>query len=242
MFDPNDVPSDPSRGGFDYNAAFANATTEEAETKVSGITIESFGYYIVHFGGAKAAFKSTGVPSVRPWSQVREGPTGTVGHFLSDDLGNPFIAPSPTTEVDGVKVKKDAATYAKQGDVIQKLLNKVARVGEFQSSHPTDLNSLAALEAYAKQFEGRNGEGFDAIIEVSTEKNEYQGNTTFRNRIKWDSMRAFTDPAVGKEFAGKTALEEARAKIAERNKRNAGAKTGTAGATSRPSPESMFTS
>lgn len=205
-------------GAFDYNDAFAGATEAVPERKVSGAVVPGFGYYLVHFGGARVGFKKTGIPSVRPWCQIKEGPEGTQGVLVSDDIGNPFIAPSPTEEVDGVRQHKTSEKLSKQAGEIQGILNRVAKVGRFVQTRPNDLNSAESLEAYAGQF-GANG-GFDAVVEIGYEASK--DGYPERNRIKWGSIAGLDDPAQTKQFAGKTAAEEARAKIAAKN---AGTKT-----------------
>ena len=198
---------------FDYNDAFVGATEEVPERKVSGTVVPSFGYYVVHFGGGKASFKKTGVPSVRPWCQIKEGPAGTENVMVGDDLGNPFIAPSAFEEIDGVRQAKSREKITKQANAIQEILNRVGKVGNFVQTRPTDLNDIHSLEAYAEQF-GANG-GFDAVVEIGYEASK--DGYPERNRIKWASMAKLDDPASTKQFAGKTALEEARAKIEARN-------------------------
>lgn len=206
--------------GFDYNNAFAGVQEDAVgEREVSGAVVPSFGYYVVHFGGAKAKFSKSGIPDVRPWCKVVAGLSGTEGTLVSDSIGSPFkgvpmIAPNPTTTDDaGVVTKKAPALLQEQAQVITKILNQIAKVGRFALARPRDFNSLEALSAYAGQFEA-NG-GFDAIVEIAYEP--ARGGYGERNRIKWESIAALDDPAQTKQFAGKTALEEAKAKIEARS-------------------------
>lgn len=230
--DQNDTPN------VDLNSLFADAPTDEGQRKVSGKTVPT-GTYLVHFGGAKAKFSQGGTPTARPWAQIKEGQDGTVGELVSADL---YLAPSLTTFEDGVKQAKTPEKLKEQAAAVQKNLNRIARIGQFGLNRPTDLTSQQALDVYTEQF-GQNG-GFDAIIEIRESTEMYQGVESIRNKFVWESMAALTDIADDKKLAaaGKTALDEARAKIEKKNavlRKNA-PKTGTAAAGSRPSPESLF--
>lgn len=226
-----------SGNGFDYNAVFAGATTEEAERKVSGKTVPSFPLYVVHVGGAKHFFtQKKGTPGVRPYVIIKEGLDGTEGTLVSDDL---YLSVSQTTEEDGVQVPKTPEKFAADADNLVRKLNKIARIGNFGQNVPKGYDATA-LETYAAQF-GANG-GFDAILEIREVTETYEGVTRTRNRIVWESMAAPGDPADAKKAqkAGLDALGEARAKIAERNKAATGPKSGTAAATQRTNPASLF--
>lgn len=240
--DQNDTPykADPSQGnGFDFNAVFANATQAEAERKVSGKTVPSFPLYVVHFGGAKAGFTAKkGSPYVRPWCLIKAGLDGTEGTLVSDDL---FLSVSPNTMEDGVSVPKTSEKFHEDADRLVKILNKIARVGGFGQAHPRSYDKND-LDVYATQFAGVGEQGFDAIVEIREVTEEWEGNKRTRNRIIWESLASPNDAADAKKLAaqGKTALDEALLKIADRNKAAGAAKTGTAGATSRTSPEALF--
>jgi len=214
----NESPDSGNGAEFDYNNAFAGLGDEAAQREVGGTAVPAFGYYVVHFGGAKARFNKNGVPDVRPWCKVKQGLSGTEGTLVTDSIGSPFkgaplIGISPTyKDEDGTVQKRTPKELADRAEVINKLLNRIAKVGKFVQARPSNLNSQESLDAYAAQFEA-NG-GFDAIVEIAYEP--ARGGYGERNRIKWESIAALDDPAQTKQFAGKTALQEAEAKIAAR--------------------------
>jgi len=188
----------------------------EVAPVVSGQTIPTFGYYHLRFVNGKGAI-STGAaksPMARLQAVVVNGPDGTIGERLFDDL---YLRVSKTTTEDGVKMPKDAETYADHCNAFQHTLNKLARLGGFELSHPT-ASAVEALDAYARQFGVKGEGGFDCIAEVSESTDTWQGVTRTRNRIRMMSLRALDDPAIGKRVApGTTAQEESILKVNERN-------------------------
>ena len=238
----DDMDQRDSGNEFDYNSVFGGAApTDEGDRKVSGKTVPSFPLYVVHVGGAKEGYsRQKGTPFVRPWMLIKEGPDGTVGDLVSDDL---YLSVSKTTNVDGIDEVKSPEKFKDDATALVRKLNRIARIGGFPCAKPTGFDK-ESLGGYASQFSGLGGQGFDAIIEIRETTEEYESVKRTRNRIIWESMAALTDEADAKKLKGKTALEEARLKIAERNaaaaKRAGGAKSGTAGATSRANPEALF--
>lgn len=191
----------------------------EEAPRVSGQTIPTFPYYVLQFDKGKGAVSANAkTPMARVSAVVVEGPAGTVGERVFDDL---FLRVSKTTFADGVKVQKEAEKYGTDLENFRKKLNKIARVGGFELSHPTGA-SIEALDAYAKQFE-RGGDGFLAIAEVRESSDTYQGVTRIRNRIIWESLRSLDEPATSKKAKpGTNAYDEAVEQIAARNKSLAG--------------------
>ena len=188
----------------------------EVAPVVSGQTIPSFGYYHLRFVNGKGAISSGKAksPMARLQAVVVNGPDGTVGERLFDDL---YLRVSKTTTEDGVAVPKDADTYTEHCEKFQHTLNKIARIGSFELSHPTAA-AVEALDAYAQQFGVKGDGGFDAICEVSESTDTWQGVTRTRNRIRLQSLRALDDPAIGKRMApGTSAQEESIIKVNERN-------------------------
>lgn len=207
----NPYPADSQSGnGLDYESVFGNPTEETAEVRIAGGTVPFFSYYIVHFDGASPAFsKKKGTPSARAAVTIKGGPAGTEGKKVFDDR---YLTVSRTEEVDGVTQRKSEEDFQADCKRLQKTLNLIAKVGKFTRPWPADF-SKEAMVHYAKLWSA-NG-GFDAIVEISERKEVYQGSEQKRNRINWDSLRAFTDPALDAKLAaaGKTALDEAKAAI-----------------------------
>lgn len=229
-----DVPVD--EGWADQYSGGVDAGEDEA--KVGGQTIPTFPHYIVHFESAKGGFTKGAkkTPLARVVAKVVEGLDGTDGERVFDDL---FLRVSKTETIyeDGqaIDVPKDPQDYAEHVESFQKRLNKIARVGEFSKAFPSG-TGLDAINLYAEQF-GVKG-GFDAVVEIREQTDKYQGTERRRNRIVWESLRAFDDPATknGRRRGYKSAVEEARAEIAARLKASANAGGGrTAGSVARRS-------
>jgi hypothetical protein len=205
----------------------------EDAPSVSGGTIPSFPYYVVHFdkgtGGFTKGEKKT--PVARPSCTISEGLDGTEGERVFGDL---FLRVSKTTVDNGLVVPKTDKKYKEDCEAFRKKLNKVARVGKFATASP-QAPTEEAIDAYAKQFEA--GGGFDAIVEIREQPNTYMGVTRMQNRIIWESMRALDDPAVSRKAKpGTSAADEAREKIEAADKASAakGSRDGkTAGSLSR---------
>lgn len=203
-----DVPVD---DGWQEQFAGAEDAGEDAP-KVGGQTIPSFPYYFIKGISGKAGFtKKKQSPVIRPGMQIVNGPDGTIGETVFDDL---YLLINRTTQVEGVEVPKDAEEYAEQVKKNLKKLNKIARVGKFGQAHPLN-GSKTALETYAKQFES-----FPlSVVEIRESTETYEGNTRTRNRIIWESLRAVDDPASSKKAKpGTTAGQEAEAAIEAANK------------------------
>lgn len=220
----------------DWSGQFAGNVQEEAP-KLSDQTIPTFPYYIVHVKNAKGSLTKTAkTPTARVIAFVNGGPDGTEGTVLFDDI---YLKTSKTTMSDGVVVPKDPMDYKDDCDTLEAKLRKIARVGGFAKALPTDFpgDPQRKAELYAAQFAGAGEKGFDLIVEVRETSKTYQGVTKIVNQIVWESARALNDPAVGKKAKpGTSALDEAKEKIADRNKLAAAAsgKDGrTAGSVSR---------
>lgn len=200
----------------------------EDAPSVSGETIPSFPHYVVRFYPGKGGFTRTkNTPMSRNQAEVLEGPSGSVGERIFDDL---FLRVSKTTQKDGVTIPKSAEDYRDNVEAFQKKLNKIARVGKFHMVTPV-APVQDALDGYAKQF------AFDAIVEIRESTDTYQGVTRTRNRIIWESLRALDDPASSRKAKpGTTSLDWARMKIEEIDKATAARNTlagRTAGGVSR---------
>jgi hypothetical protein len=97
---------------------------------------------------------------------------------------------------------------------------------------------MDALEAYAEQF---NENAPLSIIEIRQEKG-FDG--VQRNKLVFESIETLITPMKDKKgnlVPGKTALDEARAKIAERDKATVSkGRSRTAGAVGRPSTPTSY--
>jgi len=190
------------------------------EAKVSGQTIPAFGFYVAQpFNGKLRDLKPGTTPSGRIGIKMVEAPTSAVDARIFDDLYLGVSKEKASDEVGPggrpVKVPKTAAEIAKSTNYFQHTLNRLAQALGLALKHPV-AKTEAALETYLSQFEGDNTPLF--IVEVGIEPPRQAGQTA-RNRIKWDTARHPSEPAVDKALAaqGKTALDEARLRIAERN-------------------------
>ena len=205
----------------------------EDAPSVSGETLPTFPYYLVHFDKGKGGFtkgeKKT--PVARTSCTISGGPEDTEGERVFDDL---FLRVSKTTQENGLVVPKSEKKYKEDCGNFQRKLNKIARVGKFATAFP-QAPIEDAIEAYAKQFEV--GGGFDGVVEIRESTETYKGVTRTRNRIIWESLRALDDPAVSRKAKpGMSALDEAREKIEAADKASAakGSRDGkTAGSVSR---------
>lgn len=196
----------------------------EDAPKISGQTVPTSPFYHVRgFLGKGGQTKKAKLAVARVGVEILNGPAGTVGERVFDDL---FLTVKRTTNESGVEVPKDEDTYEEQRQRLFKTLNKIARVGKFGRTFPVG-PSVEAIDAYAKQFE----QGFEGIIEIRESTDEYEGVKRLRNRLVFESLRALDDPAVSKKAKpGTTAKDEAYEKIAEADK-VAAAKAGGAGRT-----------
>jgi len=222
----------------EWGSQFQGADVAEEPPKLSDQTIPTFPYYVVHVKNAKGGLTKgeAKTPVARIVAQVLEGLTGTEGTIIFDDL---YLRTSKTTKQDGVVVPKDASDFQDDADALKAKLLKIARIGKFEKPYPTDFPGDPGTKAagYATQFAGPGEQWFDVIVEIRESLNKYNGVEKLQNKIIWESARALDDKAAGKKAKpGTSALEEAREKIAERNRVIAGAsgKDGrTAGAVSR---------
>jgi len=205
----------------------------EDAPSVSGGTVPSFAYYLVHFDKGRGAFSKgeKKTPMARVSLTISGGPSGTEDERVFDDL---YLRVSKTTLENGLLVPKTDKKYKEDCEAFRKKLNKIARIGKFATASP-QAPVEDALEAYAKQFEV--GGGFDAVVEIREQPNTYMGVTRMQNRIAWQSLRALDDPAVSRKAKpGTSALDEAREMIEAADKANAakGSRDGkTAGSLSR---------
>jgi hypothetical protein len=214
------------------------------EAKVSGRVIPPFQFLVVKPFTAKLRPSrmdkegNENTPSGRLGVQVIEGIEGTVGERVFDDL---YLGVSKTTysdEVDAsgksVKRGKTSEELAKSITYFQHTLNRLAFGAGLNIKRPAG-RSVAAFEQYLSQFDGEETTPF--VVEVQIEAKQGQ---TPRNRIKWDTARSLTEPAIDAKLAreGKTALDEAKLRIAERNAAIAkagGKATGTKAISTAPS-------
>jgi hypothetical protein len=178
----------------------------EIAPKISGQTIPTFQFYRVKFhpgkGGLSRGAKKT--PLARIHGEILDGPEGTVGERVFEDM---YLRVSKTTTENGLEVPKSEKDYDEDCGNFQYRLNKIARVGKFESIRPT-APVEEALTAYAQQFD------FEAIIEIRESSDTWQGVTRMRNRFIWESLRGIDDPAITKKAKpGTTALQEATEKI-----------------------------
>ena len=213
-------------GDGNVNVIDASADPEYAswdetvpEAKVSGQVIAPFQFYIVApFKAALKELKAGRTPAGRIGVKVLDGLTGTVGERLFDDLYLGVSLEKYGDEVgpngQAIKQPKTAAEVAKSTTYFQHSLNRLAKALDLPLKRPVN-KSEGALETYLSQFDGADRPAF--VVEIGIEPGRNGGAA--RNRIKWDTARNVSEPALDKKLAaqGKTALDEAKQRISERN-------------------------
>lgn len=197
---------------------FSNFTNDVAERKVGSEPIPGFPYYVLEPKGANVAFEFDDKerPVLRHRMLVVEGPTGTEGEMLFVDQRMYAQRENWTDEKDAngrpVFVPKSPTELAASIHEFQSTLNRVASAFGLKQANPGGKTAVI-LGGYARQFEG--AERIIGSVSRTTKK----GFT--RNLLKWDSVTALTDQAKDAKF--KSALLEAQAKIAAKNKASGGA-------------------
>jgi hypothetical protein len=142
--------------------------------------------------------------------EVLNGPTGSKGRFVSDDI---YISVSPIAkekdEATGEQVERQKSDEEIQTGVakVKKTLRRIAAALKFQKAGPATLTE-EALRVYASAFADREG-----IVAIRVEK--AKGNFDARNRIVWLSLRAPSDAASAVGFS--SAIEEANSRIQKAN-------------------------
>lgn len=199
---------------------FSNFTNDVAERKVGSEPIPGFPYYILEPKGANVAFEfdDKDRPVLRHRMLVIEGPTGTEGEMLYVDQRMYAQKENWTDEKDAngrpVFEPKSPSELAASIHAFQATLNRVGQAFNLKQSNPGGKTAVI-LGAYARQFEGA-----DRII-GSVSRSTKKGFT--RNLLKWDSVMALG--GIAKDAKFKSALLEAQAKIAAKNKAGGGAVT-----------------
>lgn len=196
---------------------FSNFTNEVAERKVGSEPIPGFPYYVLEPKGATVAFEFDDKerPILRHRMLVIAGPTGTEGEMLYVDQRMYAMKENWTDEKDAngrpVFEPKSPEELAASIREFQSTLNRVAQAFNLKQANPGGKTAVI-LSTYARQFEGA-----DRIV-GSISRSTRKGFT--RNLLKWDSVSALTGPAKDAKF--KSALAEAEAKIAAKNKASGG--------------------
>jgi hypothetical protein len=187
----------------------------EGETKIRGTLVESFEFYVVRFENLeyRAPNKPGVVPSGTARALILKGPSGTVGERVFGDFYLGVGRTESTGEKVGdtwVKVPKSAEKFAEQTTAFQQLCNRIGRIGQL-----TIVRLPSQEESLLKRYCLGWAKGFDAIIPIRIDKRRDPARNTFA----WEGIRGLADPAHDKKLkaAGKTAIEEAEQRIAERN-------------------------
>ena len=212
----NEVDPNAQAGGVDAEYGSWDDTVPEA--KVSGQTIQPFGFYVAQpFKAILREIKAGTTPSGRVGVKIVEGPLSAMDARVFDDLYLGVSTEKQSEEIGPngrpIKVPKTAAEIAKSTNYFQHSLNRLAQALGLALKHPAS-RAEGALEIYLGQFDGENLPLF--VVEIGIETRPGQQP---RNRIKWDTARHPNEPAVDKALAAKgvTALDEARLRIGERN-------------------------
>lgn len=216
-YTPGAVPVD---GGAAYGYKW---TDDEGERKVSKKGVPSFPLYGLHVEKAELRYTKGGTPIGALAATVKFGPPDTAGRKVFFDM---FLDVSPITYAeDGqTKIPKTEAEKEEGYARLNKIFNRVARIGKFALKRPHS-TAKVHLEEYLSQF--GSGGGFDCIADVKLDA-DYG-----RNSVWMESLAAFDDPADDKKLRaqGKTALEEAQIavekEVAKAQKQEAGRTAGS---------------
>jgi hypothetical protein len=229
-FDEHDDTTSPGMtngSGVDplYLEQFGAGLGEEvAERRGALEPVANFGYYIVQPTKAIASFTNQkGSPRIQVQVEILEGPADTVGRIVTDSGGIYFIT---NRESFDKKTKQmvylDEAAFAEKLAARKAFLKRIANVMKLTQAIPASFTG-DALDSYAAQF---SSESPKMVIEIRTEKGQDGVN---RNRLVWESAAALNEPLKDKRgnlVPNKTALDEARTKIAEKDKAGAGRRPG----------------
>lgn len=182
---------------------------EEPERQVGSRPVPNFGYYVVQFEGHKVKkTKAEGMPYISPTVRIVEGPRGTVNRVVFgsltlfnsrtkrdvDESGKPFRRPKSDEEM------KSAKNFITQSLV--KVANRCGFVHPYPAGKTDD-----DIKAYGAQFNKDIGL---CVVEIRK-----RGNF---NDVNWMSLAHETDPVKddsGNIIDGKTALDDARERIAK---------------------------
>jgi len=192
---------------------FSNFTNDVAERKVGSEPIPGFPFYVLEPKGATVAFEFDDKerPVLRHRMLVIEGPTGTEGELLYVDQRMYAQKENWTDEKDAngrpVFVPMSPTELAASIHAFQSTLNRVGQAFDLKQANPGGKTAVI-LGNYARQFEGASR------IVGSVSRSTKKGFT--RNLLKWDSVTSLN--ALAKDAKFKTALAEAQAKIAAKNK------------------------
>jgi hypothetical protein len=234
-FDDNDNPGT-ANSGIDpvYAELYGSGTGDEVAERQGGFEpIPAFGYYVVQPRKAIASFtQEKGSPRVQAQVEIVEGLTDTAGRVITDAMGIYFIVnrESKNFKTNEMEYLNDE-DFAKKVTKRKNLLNRIAKVAKLPMSVPVSFQG-DAIEQYASQF---TPESPRFVIEIRAKKGS-DGIT--RNEFVWQTAAALDEPILDKNGkpTGLTALDEARKKIADRDKNVASkGRTRTAGFAGRPS-------
>lgn len=225
MFNPFDDNLDNDNTGEDRDDTggineYDMATEEVAERRVGSEPIPGFGYYVLTPKGATAAyaFDDKTRPILRHRLEVVEGPDGTIGKTCFIDQPMAVQRDKWTNEKDAngkpIRDPLSAEELAENIRKFQLMLNRIAQVFGFDLKAPKS-KELAAIGLYGAQFEKAGEAGKTFIGEVK--KNTKNGFT--KNLMYFDSIAAIGGaPSPDYRGKAKTALDEAKEKIAAKNK------------------------
>ncbi len=195
----------------------------EAERQLGQEPLPRFDRYVLKSEGGKGGVTQTaGAPVASCGIRVLEGPEGTVGRVFFADL-YPKVNKLKTITEGGVKRQEPRTPeeYQKACDEQNMTLKKIARVFGFIKPFPVSFDA-DAMQDYAIQFGGENGDGVTFVGAISIRKATAEWDA--RNFLPWRSIALPTDPAKDKKgnvVVGKTALDDAREEIVKYDQKQA---------------------
>lgn len=225
QFDESQIPDASESGAEEYN----QGGTEVSARRVSAEPVPGFGYYVLSPRGATLSyeFDDKNRPVGRHRFEVVEGPQGTVGQTLfadqklyaqrerwtnnKDANGRAIMEPLSTEEL--------AESFRK----FNSTMGRIQQAFGLTQRTPTG-KSAQALSEYLAQFDSSANPMLQNVV---AEVKRQTKNGFTKNVIWFDSIAGLNETAIDPKF--KTALLEAQAKIAAKNKTLAaiGKKAGT---------------
>lgn len=201
-------------GSSEYDQEDAGAS----DRRVSSEPVPSFPYYILAPRGATLAFSfdDKNKPVGRHRFEVVEGPEGTVGATLFADqpLYARFEEWTPEKDANGRAIMKplSAEDLAEEFRKFNRTMTRVQQAFGLAARMPKNKTAVA-LGAYLGQFDA---DATPAPKNIVADVKRKTKNGFTNNVIYFDSIASLDDVPLDGKF--KTAQDEARAKIAAKNK------------------------
>lgn len=197
------------------------------ERQVGYEPVPRFDHFHVRFTGASPGFFPSGDSYLRVTAEILNGPQGTVGRIVSDDVrftpGDITFERDPDTKELTQRPMTSEERATAVGEV-RKTLRYIAGALGFTQIAPASLTE-ADIARYGVQFVGK-----EAILALRIK--QARGNRDASNKFVFLSIAAPSGPAKSNGFPN--ALAEAQAKIEKANAKKKLGSAKTAGGLARP--------